>query len=91
MKYFQIDETYSWKVIVLIHHRKEPQEVASLLSNGRKGIGKGRQLGDREKPLSRQQIAEIKMLHPRELPQLMRPRSRQQIADCEMLNARELP
>ena len=64
MKYFQIDETYSWKVTVLISHHKEPLEVALLMSKGEKGKGKGKQLEDREKLLSRQQNVIGKMLHP---------------------------
>ena len=63
MKYFQIDETYSWKVTVLISHHKEPLEVALLMSKGRKGKEKGKQLGDREKLLSRQKIEISEMLH----------------------------
>ena len=40
MMYFQIDEKYSWKVIVLTIHGREPEKVASmplLMSKGRKG------------------------------------------------------
>ena len=64
MMYFQIDEKYSWKVTVSISHGREPQEVALLMSKGRKAKGKGKQPGDREKLLSREQIVISKMLYP---------------------------
>ena len=64
MMYFQIDEKYSWKVTVSISHGREPQEVALLMSKGRKGKGKGMQLGDREKLLSKQPNGKSKMLNP---------------------------
>ena len=66
MMYFQINERYSWKVIVLIHLGTEPQEVASiplLMSKGSKRKGKEWQLKDAEKLLSRQQIVISEMLH----------------------------